>query len=71
MVKNSLAKAGDRHEFDPWVSKTPWRRAWQHTSIPVRIRGPEEPGRLQSIRSQRVRHDRSDTTHTKLGFSIA
>ena len=22
-----------RHEFDPWVRKIPWMRAWQHTPI--------------------------------------
>ena len=22
-----------RHEFDPWVGKIPWRRAWQPTSV--------------------------------------
>ena len=29
MVKNPLANAGDleRHEFDPWIGKIPWRRA--------------------------------------------
>ena len=33
--------------FDPWVEKIPWRRAGKTT---------EEPGRLQSIGSQRVGH---------------
>ena len=36
------------------MGKIPWRRAWQFT--PVFLPG-EEPDRLQSIRSQRVRHD--------------
>ena len=32
VVKKLLANAGDmRHEFDPWVGKMPWRRAWQPT----------------------------------------
>ena len=22
-----------RYEFDPWVGKTPWRRAWQPTPV--------------------------------------
>ena len=37
----------------------PWRRAWQSTpvSLPWRIPGTEEPGRLQSIGLQRVQHD--------------
>ena len=34
--------------FSPWVGKVPWSRKWQPT--------PEEPGRLQSIESQRVGH---------------
>ena len=34
MVKNLPVKAGDmRHEFDPWVGKIPWRRAWQPISV--------------------------------------
>ena len=36
MVKNLPASAGDikRHEFNPWVGKIPWRRAWQPTPSP-------------------------------------
>ena len=36
--------------------KIPWRRAWQHTPVflPRESHGPEEPGTLQSMRSQRV-----------------
>ena len=35
MVKNPLANTGDlkRHGPDPWVRKTPWRRAWQPTLL--------------------------------------
>ena len=49
--------------FDPWVGKIPWRRKWQPT--PVFFPGKltpwtEEPGGLQSMGSQRVRHDWSD-----------
>ena len=45
-----------RPRFDPWVRKIPWKRAWQPTPVflPRRI---EEPGRLQSMGSQRVRND--------------
>ena len=43
----------------PSVVKIPWRRAWQ--TAPVFLPGEcpwtEEPGRLQSIGSQRVGHD--------------
>jgi len=39
VVKNPPAKAGDskRHEFDHWIGKLPWKRAWQ--SIPVFLPG--------------------------------
>ena len=51
-----------RHRFHPWVRKIPWRRASR--SIPVilawKIPRTEEPGRLQSIGSQRVRQHWSD-----------
>ena len=45
--------------FDPWVAKIPWRRAWQPTPIFLPGESPwtEEPGRLQSMGSKRVRHD--------------
>ena len=34
VIKNPPANAGDmRHRFDPWVRKTPWKRAWQPTPI--------------------------------------
>ena len=41
--------------FSLWVGKIPWRRAWQST--PVFLPGEEEPGGLQSMGLQRVRHD--------------
>ena len=48
-----------RFGFDPWVGKIPWRRAWEPT--PVFLCGKsswvEEPGGLQSMGLQRVRHD--------------
>ena len=48
--------------FDPWVGKISWRRKWQATPVflPGKPHGPEEPGRPQSIRSQRVRHNWRD-----------
>ena len=35
VVKNLSASAGDgkRCGFDPWVTKIPWRRAWQPTPV--------------------------------------
>ena len=46
--------------FDPWVRKIPWRRKWQPIPVflPGKFSGPKEPGGLQSMGSQRVRHDR-------------
>jgi len=26
-------KRQKRHEFDPWVGKSPWRRKWQPTAV--------------------------------------
>ena len=48
-----------KHGFDPWVGKTPWRRAWQPTPVVLPGKSPwtEEPGRLQSIGLQRVGHN--------------
>ena len=48
-----------RHGFNPWVGKIPWRRAWQPTPVFLPGESPltEERGRLQSIRSQRIRHN--------------
>ena len=44
------------------VGKIPWRRAWQSTPVFLPGESPctKEPGRLQSIGSQRVRRDWSD-----------
>ena len=51
--------------FHPWVGKIPWRREWQPTQIILAWRIPqtEEPGGLQFIGSQRIRHDWA-TKHT-------
>ena len=54
-----------RHRFNPWVRKIPWRRKWQPTPVHcLEIPWTEEPGRLQSMESQRVRHDWSTTLST-------
>ena len=47
-----------RSSFSFWVGRIPWRRAWQPTPVFLcgEIPWTEEPGRLQSIGSQRVRH---------------
>ena len=53
LVKNPTAM------WETWVEKIPWKRAWQ--LIPVFLPGEspwtEEPGKLQSLGLQRVRHD--------------
>ena len=45
--------------FDPWVRKIPWGGKWQPTPVflPGEFPWTEEPGELQSMSSQRVRHD--------------
>ena len=44
---------------DSWVGKIPWRRAWQPTPVflPGELPWTEDPGGLQSLGSQRVRHN--------------
>ena len=39
-----------RHEFDPWVGKSPWGRAWQPTPVflPGELPWTEQPGGLSS-----------------------
>ena len=58
VVKNPPAKFRrcKRCRFDPWLRKVPWRRAWQPTPVFLPFfPWAEEPGRLQSTGSQRVR----------------
>ena len=61
MVKNPPASAGDLRvmRFDPWVGKIPWSSSMAaHSSILAwRILWTEEPGGLQFMVSQRVRHN--------------
>ena len=48
-----------RQRFDPWIGKIPWRRKWATHSrtLAWKIPWTEKPGWLQSMGSQRVRHD--------------
>ena len=66
MVKNPPANAGDiRHAGSiPGSGRPPWR-AWQPTPVFLPGESPwtQEHGGLQSIGSQRVRHDWIDLTH--------
>ena len=60
MEKNSPANGGDlRRGFSPWVGKIPWSRKWLNYSsiLAWKVAWTEEPGELQSIGSQRVRHN--------------
>ena len=54
-----------RPGFDPWVRKIPWRRKWQPTPLLAwEIPWTKEPGGLQSMGSQRVRHNWATYTLT-------
>ena len=54
-----------RPGFDPWVGKIPWRRECQPGILVWRIPMTEESGGLQSITSQRIRHNwATNNTHT-------
>ena len=53
--------------FNPWVGKILWRRKWQSTPVflPGESHGQRgEPGGLQPIGLQRVRHHWGDLTHS-------
>ena len=45
--------------FNPWIGKIPWRRSRQPIPVFLPRESPwtEKPGKLQSIGSQRVRHN--------------
>ena len=52
--------------LDPWVGKILWRREWQPTSPSIlawEIRWTEDPGRLQTLESQRVGRTKCACTH--------
>ena len=59
VVKNPPANAGDiTDRFDPWVRKIPGRGHGNPLQfLPRESPQTKEPGRLQSIGLQRVRHD--------------
>ena len=48
-----------RPQFYFWVVKIPWKRAWQPTLVFFLGDSPrtEEPDGLQSMGSQRIKHD--------------
>ena len=60
MVKNLPANAGAAGGMGsiPGSGRSPGEEMATHSSILAwRVPGTEEPGRLQSMRSQRIRHD--------------
>ena len=74
LVKNPPANAEDLREagsihrgFGSWVGKILWEedRATHSSILAWRISWTEEPGGLQSMGSWRVRHDWSDSAHTR------
>ena len=57
----------ERPGFDSWAGQVPWRRAWQPTPVFLPGESPwtEEPGSLQSMGSQTIRHSwATKYTHT-------
>ena len=60
VIKNLLAKERDIREMGliPGSGRSPGEGHGTHSSVLAwRIPWPEEPGRLQSMGSERVRHD--------------
>ena len=57
-----------RLQFNPWVGKIPWRRAWKPTPVflPGESPGTEEPGKLLSVGSQRVGYNQATKQSTQL-----
>ena len=51
----------------PGSGRFPWTRKWQPTPVflPGKIPWTEEPGELQSMRLQRVRHNWTTHTHSR------
>ena len=59
-VKNPLTKAGDMRDeglIPGWEDPLEKEMATHSSTLAWKIPGMEEPGRLQSMGSQRVRHD--------------
>ena len=57
-----------RHEFDPWVRKSPWRRAWQST--PVFLTGESHAQRSLASYSPWVRKESDMTEATEQAHSF-
>ena len=65
VVRNLPASAGDikRHEFNPWVRKNPWRRAWQ--PIPILLPGDSHGQRSLAGYSPQSRKELDITESTQ------
>ena len=61
-----------RETWFPWIGKIPCRRAWQPTPIflPGHSSWTEEAGRLKSLGSQRVRHNRVTEHSSQSTYSV-
>ena len=59
-----------RPGFNLWVGKILWRRKWQPTPVFLPGESPwtEEPGRLQSMGSQRIGHNWATKMHVHRGL---
>ena len=59
--------------FNPWVGKVPWKSTWQPTPVFLPRESPrtEEPGRSQSMESQRFGHDWSNLASLHTSFQLA
>ena len=57
--------------FDSWGRRIPWRREWQPTPVFfLEISWTEKPGGLQSMGSQRFRHDWAANTFTFISYLL-
>ena len=69
---DTSGKEPARRGFNSWAGKISWRRAWQLTPVFLPEESPwtEEPGRLQSMGLQRVRHDWATKQSTTLPLRL-
>ena len=72
MIKNPPARAGGVRDLGsiPGLARSPEGRNGNPLSsiLAWRLSWTEDPGRLQSIESQRVGHDCSNLAHTQMSF---
>ena len=63
-VKNPPTNQCRWYKISPWVRKIPWRMAWQPSPVFLPGDSPwtDEPDKLESMWSQRVKHDWATST---------